>query len=231
MKRKNLAVLALIICFSLLYVMWAEAKTVMYNEISKHDGYDYEFWKDFGGTGKMILGSGGTYSCEWENINNILFRKGRKFNQTQTHQEIGNFMVEFGVDYQPRGNSYLCVYGWTVEPLVEYYIVDSWGNWRPPGAISKGTITIDGDTYDIYETTRWNQPSIKGTATFQQYWSVRRNKRTEGTISVSEHFKKWESMGMPMGKMYEVALTIEGYRSSGWAEVYENNLIIEPYED
>ena len=42
------------------------------------------------------------FSCEWENINNILFRKGRKFNQTQTHQEIGNFMVEFGVDYQPR---------------------------------------------------------------------------------------------------------------------------------
>lgn len=26
MKRKNLAVLALIICFPLLYVMWAEAK-------------------------------------------------------------------------------------------------------------------------------------------------------------------------------------------------------------
>ena len=183
------------------------------------------------GTGKMILGSGGTFTCEWENINNILFRKGKKFNQTQTHEEIGNIIVEFGVDYQPMGNSYLCVYGWTVDPLVEYYIVESWGSWRPPGAVSKGTITIDGDTYDIYETTRWNQPSIKGTATFQQYWSVRRNRRTSGIVSVSEHFKMWESMGMPMGKMYEVALTIEGYRSSGWADVYENNLIIEPYED
>lgn len=35
-------------------------------------------------------------------------------------------------------------------------------------------------------------------------------------------------MGMPMGKMYEVALTIEGYRSNGWADVYKNELIIEP---
>ncbi|QXG62908.1 glycoside hydrolase family 11 protein, partial [Bacillus spizizenii] len=45
-----------------------------------------------------------------------------------------------------------------------------------------------------------------GIATFKQYWSVRQTKRTSGTVSVSEHFKKWESLGMPMGKMYETAL-------------------------
>src|SRR5690606_1526848 len=112
------------------------------------------------------------------------------------------------------------------EPLVEYYIVESWGSWRPPGATAKGTITVDGGVYDIYETTREIQPSIIGTATFQQYWSVRRERKTSGTVSVSEHFKKWESMGMPMGKMYEVALTIEGYQSSGTADVYKNNLIL-----
>ncbi|NLJ83913.1 MAG: glycoside hydrolase family 11 protein, partial [Halanaerobiaceae bacterium] len=41
-----------------------------------HDGYDYEYWKD-SGYGSMTLGSGGTFSCQWSNINNILFRKGR----------------------------------------------------------------------------------------------------------------------------------------------------------
>ncbi len=56
---------------------------------------------------------------------------------------------------------------------------------------------------------RINQPSIIGIATFKQYWSVRQTKRTSGTVSVSEHFKKWESLGMPMGKMYETALTVE----------------------
>src|SRR5690606_34052255 len=65
-----------------------------------------------------------------------------------------------------------------------------------------------------------------GTATFKQYWSVRRSKRTSGTISVSEHFKAWESRGMTMGKMYEVTLTVEGYQSSGSANVYSHTLSI-----
>lgn len=200
--------------------------TITSNQTGIHDGYDYEFWKDSGGSGSMTLHSGGTFSCQWSNINNILFRKGRKFNQTQTHQQLGNISINYSANYQPNGNSYLCVYGWTVDPLVEYYIVDSWGSWRPPGATSKGTITVDGGTYDIYETTRVNQPSIIGTATFQQYWSVRTSKRTSGTISASQHFNAWENRGMPMGKMHEVALTVEGYQSSGSASVTSHTLAI-----
>nr|2F6B_A Chain A, Family 11 Xylanase [Bacillus]2F6B_B Chain B, Family 11 Xylanase [Bacillus] len=196
------------------------------NSTGNHDGYDYEFWKDSGGSGTMILNSGGTFSASWNNVNNILFRKGKKFNETQTHQQVGNMSINYGANFQPNGNAYLCVYGWTVDPLVEYYIVDSWGNWRPPGATPKGTITVDGGTYDIYETLRVNQPSIKGIATFKQYWSVRRSKRTSGTISVSNHFRAWENLGMNMGKMYEVALTVEGYQSSGSANVYSNTLRI-----
>ncbi|TYQ12691.1 UNVERIFIED_CONTAM: endo-1,4-beta-xylanase [Acetivibrio alkalicellulosi] len=203
----------------------AQTITITENEIGTHGGYDYEYWVD-NGTGSMTLKDGGTFSCQWSNINNILFRKGRKFDETQTHQQIGNISVTYGVDYHPNGNSYLCVYGWTVDPLVEFYIVDSWGSWRPPGATSKGTINVDGGTYDIYETTRTQQPSIKGTATFQQYWSVRTSKRNSGTISVSQHFAAWENRGMRMGKMYEVALTIEGYQSSGRADVYSNTITI-----
>ncbi|SEO79145.1 endo-1,4-beta-xylanase [Amphibacillus marinus] len=225
MKKKKV-LLSLIIFFTLAIPTILYAQTITSNSIGNHSGYDYEFWKDSGGSGSMTLNSVGTFNAQWNNINNILFRKGRKYNETQTHQQIGNFSINYGVNYQPNGNSYLCVYGWTVDPLVEYYIVDSWGSWRPSGANSKGTLTVDGGVYDIYETTRVNQPSIKGTRTFQQYWSVRRSKRTSGTISVSEHFRAWESRGMPMGKMYEVALTIEGYQSSGSAQVYSNTLSV-----
>lgn len=226
-KRMRLAV-TILICLTLVLpaAIAQAATTITSNQVGNHDGYDYEFWKDNGGSGSMTLNSGGAFSAQWNNVNNILFRKGKKFNETQTHQQVGNMSITYGATYQPNGNSYLTVYGWTVDPLVEYYIVDSWGTWRPPGASPKGTITVDGGTYDIYETTRVNQPSIKGTATFQQYWSVRTSKRTSGTISVSEHFKKWESLRMPMGKMYEVALTVEGYQSSGSANVYSNTLTI-----
>lgn len=226
MKQKRMRLfVAFLLCFTLTLPGVVHAQTITSNSVGTHDGYDYEYWKD-SGNGTMILGSGGTFSAEWSNINNILFRKGKKFNETQTHQQIGNISITYGATYQPNGNSYLTVYGWTVDPLVEFYIVDSWGSWRPPGSSPKGTISVDGGTYDIYETTRVNQPSIKGTATFKQYWSVRTSKRTSGTISVSEHFKAWEKLGMTMGKMYEVALTVEGYQSSGSANVYSNTLTI-----
>jgi endo-1,4-beta-xylanase len=226
-QKRTRLLLAVIMCFTLILptVNVQGATTLNSNSTGTHDGYNYELWKD-SGTTSMTLNSGGTFSCQWSNINNALFRKGKKFNETQTHQQLGNISVNYGVDYRPSGNSYLCVYGWTTDPLVEYYIVESWGTWRPPGASSKGTISVDGGTYDIYETTRTNQPSIKGNATFKQYWSVRTSKRTSGTISVSEHFKAWESRGMKLGKMYEVALTVEGYQSSGSADVYSHTLNI-----
>ncbi len=207
-----------------LSVQISSAETICSNRTGSQGGYDYELWKASGGTACMTLNSGGTFSCEWSNAQNMLCRKGRKFDSTQTYQQLGNISVDYGCNYQPSGNSYLGIYGWTKNPLVEFYIIDSWGSWRPPGATSKGTITVDGGTYEIYQTTRVNQPSIQGTATFQQYWSVRTSKRTSGTISVSQHFKAWESKGMKMGNMYEVALVVEGYQSSGKADVNRMSL-------
>lgn len=203
-----------------------EQTVITENTIGEEDGYGYELWKDEGDTSMTLTGDG-TFTCEWDNINSALFRRGQKFDCTKTWQELGDISVDYEADYEPVGNSYLCLYGWTREPLVEYYIVDSWGSWRPPGAASIDTITVDGAEYDVYRTLREEQPSIDGTATFEQYWSVRKEKRTEGTIDASAHFEAWESLGMPMGKFYEASLTVEGYQSSGKATVLKNELKIE----
>lgn len=186
-------------------------KTVCNNEIGSHCGYTYEYWKDQG-TGCLDLTSDG-FSVEWSNINNLLGRKGLRPGSM-------NQIVTYEANYQPDGNSYLCVYGWTQNPLVEYYIVDSWGTWRPPGGEGHmGTVNSDGGTYDIYRTQRVNQPSIEGTATFYQYWSVRTEKRASGTITVANHFDAWQSQGMNMGSLYEVSMCVEGYQSNGTADV------------
>jgi hypothetical protein len=230
MKHKIRGKFSILLSLTLLLSLFplnAQAKTVTSNDTGTHGGYNYEYWKD-NGNGTMVLKDDGAFSCEWNNINNILFRKGLKYNETQTHQQIGTMTMEYACDYYPNGNSYLSVYGWTSDPLVEYYIIESWGNWRPPGSNNpKGTVNVDGGIYDIYETTRTQQPSIKGTATFQQYWSVRQNKRTSGTISVSEHFKAWEAKGMKMGKFYEISLVVEGYQSSGKADVTKMSINID----
>lgn len=228
MNKKLMVMFSVFLCLTIVLAGVSldvqAAITLTGNATGNIDGYDYELWKDSGNT-TMTLNGGGTFSCSWNNINNALFRTGKKYDETKTWQQLGSIRVNYSCDYQPSGNSYLAVYGWTSSPLVEYYIVDSWGNWRPPGSTSKGTITVDGAVYDIYETTRVNQPSIKGNTTFQQYWSVRQQKRTSGTITVSDHFKAWEARGMQMGKMYEVSMVVEGYQSSGKATM--NKMTIE----
>ncbi len=206
-------------------------------QMGNKDGYDYELWNQWGqGTATMDVGSNGAFTCSWTGIENCLFRTGKKLEKTKTYEDYNGMYIDYDVDYEPKGNSYMCIYGWTENPTVEYYIVEAWGSWRPPGSNDVlGTVEANGNTYDIYRTVRENQPSIHGTETFYQYWSVRQDnpaqnnvkKHIEGRISVSKHFDGWKKVGLDMsGTMYEVALNIEGYQSNGSAAVNKNGLVI-----
>ncbi|RZK92367.1 MAG: glycosyl hydrolase [Hymenobacter sp.] len=187
------------------------AQTLATNRIGSQGGYTYEYWKDRG-TGNMTLGPGGAFRVAWRDIGNLLARKGLRPGSKQQ-------LVSYSACYQPVGNSYLGVYGWFTRPLVEYYIVDSWGSWRPPGGTAAGTVTSDGGTYTLYQTQRVNQPSIQGQATFYQYWSVRTARRVGGTITVANHVRAWQKNGWRVGDMHEVSLSVEGYQSSGTATI------------
>ena len=213
------------------------------------NGYDYEMWnQNYTGQASMNP-SAGSFTCSWSGIENFLARMGKNYDsKKQNYKQIGSDIVlTYDVEYTPRGNSYMCVYGWTRNPLMEYYIVEGWGDWRPPGdgAERKGQVSLNGNTYDICKTMRYNQPSLDGTATFPQYWSIRQTSGSQnnttnymkGTINVSKHFDAWSKAGLDMsGTLYEVSLNIEGYRSNGQANVksvrvYENGLDNDPYPD
>jgi len=199
------------------------------------DGYDYEFWRSNNNmSGIMTLGEGGAFKCEWGSGGNILFRSGKRYSSAQPHSVFGNFTIKYSAVYNPgnSGVSYLSVYGWTRNPLVEYYIVESYaGNYHPgTSGVKKGSFTIDGEgTYDVYTRDMVQQPAIAGSGRYDfiQYISVRTQKRTSGTISVTKHFEEWSKLGLDMsGGFYEVMMKVEGFNNTGTAAITENVLII-----
>ena len=189
------------------------------------DGYSYEIWLDnTGGSGSMTLGSGGTFSTDWSatvSRGNFLARRGRNYDASKKATEYGPIVMDYAADYSAsaQGNSRLCVYGWMKNPLVEYYIIEDWVNWCPKPEGASKTVTIDGAEYEIFQLDHTG-PTILGTnETFKQYFSVRKSKRTSGTITVSDHFKAWANAGWNIGNLTEVALNVEGWESSGKANV------------
>ena len=217
-------------------------------------GYDYELWSQNGaGTATMKLNvsaeNGGAFEVEWQGTINMLARTGKRWgsNSTVTVQNVGNITSEFDVEWSSSDNvKYVSVYGWGYYDQqdipsgfsneIEYYIVQDRGSYNPTSGGKKwGSAVIDGISYDFYTTDRIQQPSLSGTSTFKQYWSIPSNTsqhRTKGTISISKHFSEWAKVGMKMGKLYEVAsMKIESYTgntgsANGYAKVKKNLLKI-----
>nr|BAF57354.1 putative glycosyl hydrolase family11 [uncultured symbiotic protist of Hodotermopsis sjoestedti] len=198
--------------FALLAVVFFRVSgecVVTSNQQGTRNGVKYELWMSGGGSGCSctIKGTGAAFKAQWSNCGDYLCRAGN-----------GGSTATYAYTKQGSGGGYsfIGVYGWTTNPLVEYYIVDDWfsggGN---SGGSQKGSFTVDGGTYNIFEHTQNNQPSIQGTATFEQFFSIRTSQRTSGTISVSQHFDKWNSLGMKMGSLYEAKLLVEAGGGSG----------------
>jgi endo-1,4-beta-xylanase len=196
----------------------AHAQQVCNNGNNTNNGYFYSFYRS-SGSGCMTLGSNGNYSVSYSlgSTGNLVAGKGWQTGSTSrvVGYNAGNFT--------PGANSYLTLYGWSTNPLVEYYVVENWGGFTPPGNSTRlGVVNTDGGSYNIYRTQRVNQPSIIGNATFYQYWSVRTSKRSTGTnnvITFGNHVSAWRTLGMNLGTMNYQIMATEGYGSNGSSNV------------
>lgn len=182
-------------------------------------GYFHSFWHD-GGTGCMTLGSQGDYRVDWQLGPKGNLVAGRGWARGTTDRVVRYTVRAF----VPGTNGYLSLYGWSTDPLVEYYVVDDWGGFVPPGpdAVALGQVTSDGGTYRLYRTRRVNQPSIAGTASFDQYWSVRTERRRGSgprAITVARHVAAWRRLGMTLGRLDYQILATEGFDSTGRSDI------------
>ena len=145
-------------------------------------------------------------------------RVGLNLGSNKTYDQFGTFAVDFAETKSGTGGGYssIGVYGWSVSPLVEFYVTEDSYNGQGSSGTKKGTFTIDGEgTYNVYERMQNNQPSIQGNASFPQFISVRTTARTCGHISLTKHFDAWKSFGMTLGKMEEAKVLVEAGGGSG----------------
>jgi endo-1,4-beta-xylanase len=189
------------------------------------NGWDVEAWTDERAAGNttMTLFTDGSFRGEWDTTYNTLFRTGRKFAGGGAVEprisDLDNISLRYTATQftSTRGATYLCVYGWTRAPMVEWYVVDNWRNWNPAqaqrhtssevqtgftGGTSSsstyrwhGTMEANGGVYDIISAWRINQPSLTGNATFLQFFNIRRDTRMSGQIDISAHFDSWVALG------------------------------------
>lgn len=185
-----------------------------------HEGFFYTSWRDSGDV-CMTLGEQGRYAVTWKLAKGGNMVVGKGWQTGTADRRIGYRAAAF----EPGSNGYLTLYGWSTDPLIEYYVVDNWGaGFTPPGeeAEALGTLESDGGTYRIYRTRRVEKPSIMGTQTFHQFWSVRTAQRAQGgdnTISFANHVAAWRRHGLELGRMDYQVLATEGFGSSGMSDV------------
>jgi endo-1,4-beta-xylanase len=185
----------------------AKAQTaICSSETGTNSGYYYQMWTAGTGSACITLNSANSYSTSWSGVSDFVAGVG--------WNPGSNATVSFSSSFSPSGDAYLSLYGWTTSPLVEYYITEDWGGSAPAPGTYMGQVTSDGGTYNLYENERVNEPSIEGTATFEQYWAVRTSPETSGTITTANYFNAWASHGMDLGTFNYQILATEGYNGS-----------------
>ncbi len=186
------------------------------NQTGTTGSFSWSIWSSGSGGCVTPYGVGAAYKTTWNNSGDFLAGMGFQWNETQTYDKYGTITADYAYTRTGTagGYSYLGIYGWSNNPLIEFYIVDDYYSSGPPNitwgdGVLKGTFTVDGGSYKVFTHTQVNQPSIHGTTTFVQYFSVRQTARQCGRISVTAHFNEWKSLGMPLGNMASARLLTE----------------------
>ncbi len=212
MKKLNKKALALFFAISLSFtgIFAGNASAASYWQIWSGGDINDD------GRVRFVNGSGGNYSVSWTDCEYFIVGKGWG---SGSASRVCNYNAHV---WEVSGDAYLLLHGWTRNPLIEYRVVDSWGSYRPTGT-HKGNVGSDGGTYNIYQIIRYNAPSIDGTQTYPQYWSVRISKRATGSnvkITFGNHVNAWRSNGMNLGSSWASQIIgVEAYSGSGNANI------------
>jgi endo-1,4-beta-xylanase len=182
--------------------MAANAQTVSGNGTGTNNGFYYQLYST-GGSATMTLGSAGNYAVNWSSgTSDVVAGKG--WNPGSESRVVG-----YNVG-SANGYNNIAVYAWFTNPLVETYICE-FGSVVAGNLM--GSVTSDGHTYSTYEHQRVNEPSIEGTATFEQYldnWGGQ-SIGTNGLVTTANHYSHWNNIGLTVGTPNLQIFEVESY--------------------
>jgi hypothetical protein len=202
------------------------------------DNLGWEIWSNTG-KGQMTTFATPAFVATWNESGGYLGRLGFEWGGFQStpvpHDQRGTISAQFVSKKTGTagGYSYIGMYGWTTNPCVEWYVVDDSFNPMPinPGTTTKkGEVDLDGGTYIMYTrpTTGTGGTRCSDTTSWMQYYSVRKTARACGVISLSEHFKAWQSLEMDMtGELLEAKILVEVGGGVGSVELPVANVMVQ----
>ena len=177
------------------------ATSICSSQTGTNSGYYYQMWTNGTGSACMTLNSGNSYSTTWSGAGDFVAGVGWNPGSTST--------VSFNSSLSASGGTTLVsLYGWSTSPLVEYYVEENYSGSPSTAGTYEGQVTSDGGTFNIYEHQQVSQPSIQGTATFEQYLAIRTSPTSSGTITTQNFINAWASHGMNLGTLnYQILAT------------------------
>jgi endo-1,4-beta-xylanase len=205
MRKRNLiaglCTLMLAVAAATLPSTASAATTICSNRTGNNSGYYYQMWTAGSGSACITLNSGNSYSTRWSGVGDFVAGVGWNPGSNHTVRFSGSLNAS-------GGTTLVSLYGWSTNPLVEYYVMENYHGAPPTAGTYKGTVNSDGGTYKIYEHLQVNQPSIQGTATFEQYLAIRTSPVSSGTVTTNNFFNAWASHGMHLGTLnYQILAT------------------------
>ena len=207
-------VLALFLGAMLPSVPASAATSICSNQTGTNSGYYYQMWSSGQGSACISLNSGNSYSSSWSGIGDFVAGVGWNPGDKSTKSFTGSLNAN-------GGTSLVSLYGWSTNPLVEYYVMENYVGSPPTSGQYMGQVSSDGGTFNIYEHQQVNQPCITGNnCTFEQYLAIRTSPVSSGTITMSNYINAWSSHGMNLGTLnYQILATEAWGGGSGSSNV------------
>ncbi|HJP77579.1 MAG TPA: glycoside hydrolase family 11 protein, partial [Pseudonocardiaceae bacterium] len=117
----------------------ASAATTCSNQTGNNGGYYYQMWTAGSGSACITQNSANSYSTNWSGIGD--FVAGVGWNPGSNHT------VNFSGSLNASGGTALVsLYGWSTNPLVEYYVMENYHGSPPTAGTYMGQVNSDGGT-------------------------------------------------------------------------------------